>query len=208
MAMGEISFRHASARILQYAFADNHLIYLSMVGQETSIRSITAMLLQGLVQLDNDLVFFNGKSRFRIHGAGNRRLLEQIGEGYAHCVFFHESVLPGDKMRVLLADDEESAFARFQQFLETACPLPRIGSLADNDVIERELFDSYKLMGVIDKSGLALGKTAYSINVDSLFEDDFLLMRETMLEVARRFLPKRRVGKRQTAEHRQVYSAA
>jgi hypothetical protein len=187
-----IRFRSYSARVIDSVFVNDTLIYLTIAGQEDGIKAMTALMMQGRVCQDEHRINLNGRLGFQINKAGNRRLLEPIGEGYAHCALFHESVLPSNGMRVLLADNEAEAFVRFQQFLESACPLPRLVSLAADSRLEREAFDSLKQTSVIAKADVTAGdKVAYSVNTERLFKDDYLLLRETMIDIVDRFYSER-----------------
>jgi hypothetical protein len=186
--MTRISFRSYSAQVLEAVFAGRTLVYLTIAGQQDGVKSITALLMQGKLRQGDDYINTDGKICFDINKAGNRRLLEPIGEGCAHCVLFHNSVLPSGNMRVLLAANETEAFTRFQQFLETASPLPRLTSLAPNDRLEREMFETFKTTNVISKASVEAGDMlAYTIDTERLFKDEYLLLRETMIETVNRF---------------------
>jgi hypothetical protein len=149
--------------------------------------------MQGLVYSQADFISLGDKLGFQVNKSGNRRLIEPLGEGIAHCALFHESVLPtNNNMRVLLAKDEKEAFIRFQQFLENACPLPRLLSLASDDCLERQMFDAFKATDVISPATVIAGdKVAYSIDTERLFKEDYALLRETMIETLRRFYNER-----------------
>jgi hypothetical protein len=183
-----IRFRSHNARVLEAIYADGLLVYLSIVGQEDGIKAITALLMQGLSKQGDNWIAFDGRLGIDVHKSGNRRLIEPIGEGHAHCILFHDSVLPNNGMRVLLSNNEEEAFARFQQFLESSCPLPRLVSLAANDRLEREIFASLKNMRAIYQADTRVGdRIAYAIDTEALFKDDYWLLRTEMIAALKRF---------------------
>jgi hypothetical protein len=177
----KILFRSSSASIINVVFDGGYLVYLEIAGQEDDVRAITALLMQGLNHQGDDYIVIDEVS-FNVRRSGNRRLIEPLGEGQAHCLFFHDSILPSVNMRILIANDDDELFDRFKQWLDLACPLPRL----QDEELDRKLYEALYFGDVIEPAQVKIGiKKAVTIDTETLFKDDYELLRESIVAIAK-----------------------
>jgi hypothetical protein len=179
------------ATVKKAIFSSGALVFLEAVGQEASLRAITAVIMQGRNRQGDNRLSCDEREYFEVFPRGNRRLIDQIGEGFAHTIVFNDCVLPKPElMGVLVGNDDEGLFGSFQGFLEVAVPLPRLTALDSSGVAEKELFETLK-MGDYLTPCLTIGEEKESIKAlridkEKLFLDDYLALRTAMIATAKK----------------------
>jgi hypothetical protein len=138
-------------------------------------------MMQGLCKSGDDWIEFNDQIGIKLNKAGNRRLLEPLGEGQTHCILFHDSILPSSNMRILLANSDSELFDRFRQWLDVACPLARL----NDEEQERKLYDALYHGNIIVPASADGSKKAVTINTAALFKDDYARLRNEIVNTVK-----------------------
>jgi len=177
------NYAGAEARICDLVADNSNFIrYVRLAGQEDMVRSITAVIMQGRMKMNNHNLYFEGANYVRVFPSGMRRIIKPIGEGMVDCILYHQSLIPDIGMSALfhMGDDCFEAFRKFLQIL----PIPRIYRLDDGEILERQIFDRLTEYEVMKKATTHVGvATISTIDIEKLEKDDYAVLRDAIIEI-------------------------
>jgi hypothetical protein len=172
----KIRYMGAATDIEAYIIDSGTLIYLETIGQESMVKSITSVLMQGRVRM-NDHAVDASFGYFDINKAGNKRKMISLDDGLAHAILYHSASIVDANFSVLIGRDKEELLLSFASWLEKSQPLP----------YPKEL--SQKLFGKLEqKNKLKELKThgIEAVKVDmSILEDEAHDLQEIIIEVCK-----------------------
>lgn len=119
----KMTYAGAEATVLSCAMDDNNIIYLELVGHEDMVKSITSVIMQGRIKM-NDHYLTYSEGYFNVHRGGTRRMLRQLDSGYAHAICYHSPSIVDTNFSCLLGNTEEDLLNSFETWLVQTNPLP------------------------------------------------------------------------------------
>jgi hypothetical protein len=159
-----------------YVLDANTLIYLETVGTENMVKSVTSVLMQGRVKM-NDITIEASFGYFDINKAGNKRKIIPLDDGLAHSITYHSPTIADTKFSVLVGKDKDEIADRFSAWLENTNFLPFPKDLT-NEIYD-ELRDREKITVLT-----SFGVEAIKIE-PSLLEEEAIELQEIILRVCR-----------------------
>ncbi len=153
-----------------------YLIYLECIGQEYMVKSITSVLMQGRIRM-NDHSVDASFGYFDVHKAGNKRKMINLDDGLGHSILYHAPSIADNGFSVLIGDTQETILKGFADWLEKSQPLPYPKHLTN------EIYDKFNSKEKIIKLQ-SFGIMAVKINL-SILENDFHDLQEIILEVCK-----------------------
>jgi hypothetical protein len=147
----KIQYNGSVAYIESYILDRGTLIYLELSGQESMVKSITSVLMQGRTKINEQVVNADALGYFQINKKGNKRKLTSLGDGIAHSILYHAPSIASTDFNILIGRDEQELNVSFQAWLEKSQPMPYPKELANNifkEMQERELLQSVKVFNV------------------------------------------------------------
>lgn len=172
----KISYHGANADVEAYIKDGSLLIYLECIGQEYMVKSITSVLMQGRVRM-NDHSVDASFGYFDVHKAGNKRKMINLDDGLGHSILYHAPSIADNGFSVLIGDTQETILKGFADWLEKSQPLPYPKHLTN------EIYDKFNSREKIIKLQ-SFGIMAVKINL-SILENDFHDLQEMILEVCK-----------------------
>jgi len=152
------------------------LIYLETVGTENMVKSITSVLMQGRVKM-NDHTIDASFGVFSINKAGNKRKIISLDDGLAHAIVYHSPSIVDTNFSVLIGRDKDELLNSFSAWLEKSQPLPYPKELTKD--IYKKLQDREKL-----EEFRSLNIEAVKVDL-SVLEDEYNDLMEVILEVCK-----------------------
>lgn len=172
----KIRFDGAVCDIEAYVLDGGTLIYLETIGQESMVKSVTSVLMQGRVRMNEHSVDASF-GYFDINKAGNRRKMISLNDGLAHAILYHSPSISDTNFSVLVGRNKEELLTSFSAWLEKSQPLPYPKELTK--VIYTKLQDKEKLNELT-----SLNIEAIKVDL-SLLEDECHDLQEIILEVCK-----------------------
>jgi hypothetical protein len=166
----------AVADIEAYVIDEGTLVYLETVGTENMVKSITSVLMQGRLKM-NDHTIDASFGYFKINKAGNKRKIIPLDDGLAHSITYHSPSIADIKFSVLVGRDKDEIAERFSAWLENTNHLPYPKNLT------KEIYDELRDKGKITVL-TSFGVEAIKIQT-SLLEEDAIDLQEIILSVCR-----------------------
>jgi len=172
-----IRYDGATADMESYILNGNELIYLELIGQESKVKSISSVLMQGRVKMNDTSVNSTEFSFFSINKAGNKRKMIPLEDGLAHAIIYHSPSIADTDFSVLIGRDNEELISSFSAWLENSQPLPYPKELVKE--IYQELQNREKLTELKSFN-------IEAIKVDlSILEDEYSDLADIILKVCR-----------------------
>jgi len=172
----KIRFDGSTIDVEAYIIDNGTLIYLETIGQEYMVKSITSVLMQGNVKM-NDKTIDATFSHFSINKAGNRRKMTSLGDGLAHAILYHSPSIKDTNFSVLVGRDTDELLTLFSAWLEKSQPLPYPKEL------EVEIYTKLHDRGVLEELK-SLNIKAVKVDL-SVLEEECHDLQEIILEVCR-----------------------
>ncbi|MHC3995716.1 hypothetical protein ACXWTF_12900 [Thiomicrolovo sp. ZZH C-3] len=174
-----MSYAGATALVLGSVMDENgHLVYLDLFGQEDYVKSITSVIMQGRLKMNDHFLAYS-EGYFQVHKAGNKRKIEILGEGMVRAIVSHAPSIRDTNFDVIIAPDAKGLSAHFKQWMERTNPQPYPAEALDDiyaELKDRELLVELVCVGAVK---------AVSIK-DEVGINEFELIREITLEVCLR----------------------
>lgn len=172
-----MEYAGASADILGYIKdQDSRIIYLELFGQEDYVKSITSVIMQGRIKMNDHWLSFS-EGYFDVHKAGNKRLIEILDEGYVSAIVYHSPSIKDANFSAVIAEDEDRLLGSFSNWMEQTNKMPYPKETLPEiyaKMQERELLKELDGFGV---AGVTIS--------DDIGLNEFELMQEIVLEVGR-----------------------
>ena len=173
----KIHYQGATADIESYIKDNGNLLFLECVGQEDMVKSITSVLMQGRVRMNDHSVDSAAIGYFSINKAGNKRKLISLADGIAHSILYHSPSISDIGFSLLIGRDDDELLKSFSSWLDKCQPLPYPKNLI------KEIFEKLKDRAKIDEP-ITYKIKAVKINL-SILENEFAELQEIILEVCR-----------------------
>lgn len=172
----KIRYNGAVADMEAYILDNGTLLYVECIGQESMVKSVTSVLMQGRMQMNNHTVDASF-GYFSINKAGNRRKIVSLEDGVAHAILYHSPSIQDTNFSVLIGRDKDEIMASFSTWMEKSQPLPYPKELTSQ--IFASLQSKEKLIELT-----AFNIEAVKIDL-SILEDEYHDLQEIILEVCR-----------------------
>lgn len=172
----KIRYMGAATDIEAYILDSGTLIYLETIGQESMVKSITSVLMQGRVRMNEHSVDASF-GYFDINKAGNKRKMISLDDGLAHAILYHSASIVDTNFSILIGRDKEELMKSFDAWLEKSQPLPYPKELSQK--LYEKLFQKDKLLE-LKTHGIE------AVKVDmSILEDEAHDLQEIIIEVCK-----------------------
>ena len=174
----QIRYSGSTAYIESY-IKDNsgNLIFLECIGQEDMVKSITSVLMQGRVRMNDHSVDSGHIGYFGINKAGNKRKIVGLDEGVAHAILYHSPSISDNGFSVLIGRTKEELENSFLTWLEKNQPLPFPKKYSTH--IYQKLVDRKKIYNL-------RGYNINAVQIDTkILEDNLVDLQEVILEVCK-----------------------
>lgn len=174
----QIRYSGSTAYIESY-IKDNsgNLIFLECIGQEDMVKSITSVLMQGRVRMNDHSVDSGHIGYFGINKAGNKRKIVGLDEGVAHAILYHSPSISDNGFNVLIGRTKEELENSFLTWLEKNQPLPFPKKYFTH--IYQKLVDRKKIYNL-------RGYNINAVQIDTkILEDNLVDLQEVILEVCK-----------------------
>ncbi len=172
----KIYFEGSAAYINSYALdGSGNCYYMDLVGQEQHVRSITAMIMQGMIKTKNSSIYCDEIDFFRIIQAGNKRVIQSLGDGIAHSILYNKNSIVAQEHNMLIGNTEEKIYKRFLKWLRVSMKFPVYNKY--NEVLFQRLKDSNLIFKTISYNIIS-----YEIS-KQLMENDCAKFKETVIEI-------------------------
>lgn len=172
----KIRYNGAIADMEAYILDEGTLLYVECIGQEMMVKSVTSVLMQGRLQMNNHTVDASF-GYFSINKAGNRRKIVSLEDGVAHAILYHSPSIQDTNFSVLVGRDKKELMASFSTWMEKSQPLPYPKELTD------QIFAS------LQNKGKLIELTTFNIEAVkldlSILEDEYHDLQEIILEVCK-----------------------
>jgi|GEM_PF-2850563 len=152
------------------------LIYLETIGQESMVKSVTSVLMQGRVRM-NDHAVDASFGYFDINKAGNKRKMVSLDDGLAHAILYHSPSIVDTNFSVLIGRDKKELMRSFDAWLEKSQPLPYPKELSQK--LYEKLEEKSKL-----KELTTHGIEAVKVDM-AILEDEAHDLQELIIEVCK-----------------------
>jgi hypothetical protein len=172
----KIRYNGAVADMESYIKDGGTLVYLECVGQEYMVKSITSVLMQGRVRM-NDHAVDASFGFFDINKAGNKRKMVSLDDGVAHAILYHSPSISDVGFNILIGRSKEELLLSFASWLEKSQPLPYPKHLTHK--IYEKLQDRSKIIAL-----QTFNIEAVKIDL-TILEDEYNDIQEMILEVCK-----------------------
>ncbi|WP_294963377.1 hypothetical protein [Sulfurimonas sp.] len=172
----KIRYGGAVSDIEAYIVDNGTLIYLETVGTENMVKSVTSVLMQGRVIM-NDITVDASFGLFSINKAGNKRKMTSLDDGLAHAILYHSPSISDTDFSVLIGRDKNELLTSFSAWLEKSQPLPYPKELTEE--IYAKLQNNEKLEELT-----SLNIEAIKVDL-SVLEEECYDLQEIILEVCK-----------------------
>lgn len=173
----KVRYNGAVCDIEAYIKDSSTLIFLEIIGQETMVKSVSSVLMQGRTRMNDYSVDSDAIGFFDINKAGNRRKMTQLEDGIAHAIINHAPSIVDTNFSVLIGRDKDELLISFNAWLEKSQPLPYPKELS------KKLYEKLQSRGKLNEL------TTYGIEASkvdmSILEDDAKDLQEYILEVCK-----------------------
>lgn len=176
------SFGGASARICDLITDPQaNVLFIRMCGQEDMVRSISAVIMQGRMKMNDHNLYF-GDFYAKVFPNGMRRILKPIGDGMVDCILYHRSLMPDIGMSALFHTNG-NCFESFQKFLQIL-PIPRIYRLENGDMLEKEIMEHLQQKMILKSATTLIGSMTVScVDIALLTENDYEILRDAIVGI-------------------------
>ena len=113
----------AEATVLACVKDSDNIVYLELVGHEDMVKSITSVIMQGRIKMNEHYLSYT-EGYFNVHRGGTRRMLRQMENGYAHAICYHSPSVSDTNFSCLLGSDDDDILGSFKTWLNQTNPLP------------------------------------------------------------------------------------
>lgn len=127
----KMHYAGAEATVLSCVKDGDTVIYLELVGQEDMVKSITSLIMQGRTKQNEEYLSYT-QGHFGVPKGGTKRMLKQIGEGYAHSILYHTPSVSDTNFSVLLGKTDFDVINSFKSWLQLTNPLPYPPELSED----------------------------------------------------------------------------
>jgi len=152
---------------------DNKLIYAEMVGNESYLKSITSVIMQGRMSMNNHFLTGSNLDYFTVLRSRNKRRMISLGDNLAHAIVYnYDQVINGNTIIAKTKDELDDAFL---QWMDNNQPMPFPRDLISN---------IYRKLGgcnYIDELS-SYGVVAISISKE-IEKDDYAILQDVILDV-------------------------
>ena len=173
----KVRYDGATCDVESFIVDNGTLVFLELIGQESKVKAITSVLMQGRTKMNDSEVKCDEIGYFSINKAGNRRKLTPLGDGLAHAIVYHSPSISDINFSVIIGRDEDELIKSFSAWLENSQPLPYPKELTTE--LYQKLKDKDKLQEL----------TTYNVEAikvyDSIFENEYSDFMEIIIEVAK-----------------------
>lgn len=170
-----MSYAGAEAKVLACAKDSDNIVFLELVGHEDMVKSITSVIMQGRIKMNDHYIAYS-EGYFTVHRGGTKRILKQIGDGYAHAILYHTPSVSDTNFSCLIGSTEDDMLNSFKSWLQLTNPLPYPPELAE------DLLDALVRNGKVEK--LDCYGPIYGIKMDRhLGDNEYEALQELILEV-------------------------
>ncbi len=173
----KMRYSGATADIESFIIDNGTLVYLELIGQESKVKSISSVLMQGRIKMNDSVVESVDLGYFKINKAGNKRRMISLNDGLAHAIVYHSPSIKDVNFNVIIGRDKEELLSSFSVWLENSQSLPYPKHLS------KELFQKFQDKEKLTKLN-TLGIEAVKVDL-SVFENDNEILMEIILEVCR-----------------------
>jgi hypothetical protein len=173
-----IRYMGAVSDVEAYAMDEGTLVYLETVGQESMVKSILSVLMQGRTKMNEHTVDSDALGYFSINKAGNKRKMTNLDNGLAHAILYHSPSISDTDFNILVGNNEEELLLSFEQWLEKSQPLPYPKNLTKE--IYKNLQNREKLVELN-----AFNVKAIKVDL-TIFEDDYHDLMEVIIDVCKK----------------------
>jgi len=173
----KMRYSGATADIESFIIDNGTLVYLELIGQESKVKSISSVLMQGRIKMNDYVVESVDLGYFKINKAGNKRRMISLNDGLAHAIVYHSSSIKDVNFNVIIGRDKKELLNSFSAWLENSQSLPYPKHLSE------EIFQKFQDKEKLTKLN-TLGIEAVKVDL-SVFENDNELLMEIILEVCR-----------------------
>lgn len=171
----KMEYMGATATVLSIAQKEGHIVYLELIGQEDMVKSITSVIMQGRVKMNDHWLNYSG-GYFQVHSAGNKRMMQVLDKGIVHAIIYHAPSIMDTNFSVLIGPDEKVLKESFSNWMDLTNPMPYPKGLVGeifNELKDREYLVELNADGV----------KAVSIN-DEVGQNEFEILREVIIKVS------------------------
>lgn len=173
----KIGYNGARADIEKFIQDGTTLILLELAGQEAMVKAITAVMMQGKVEMNKQQVMSDKIGYFGVNSAGNRRKMISLEDGIVHAMLYHSPSISDTNFSVLIGKDIEELKISFSSWLDKSQPMPYPKEYAS------EIYEKLASKGKLIKL------TTYNIEavkIDlSILDDECHDLKEIILEVCK-----------------------
>lgn len=120
----KVGYNGAKADIESYIKDGSTLLYLELAGQEAMVKSITSVIMQGKVEMNNQKVLSDTLGFFGVFNAGNRRKMISLEDGIVHAILYHSPSISDTNFCVLIGRDQNELKDSFNTWLDKSQPMP------------------------------------------------------------------------------------
>ncbi|MFA6395871.1 MAG: hypothetical protein WCW84_07880 [Sulfurimonas sp.] len=172
----KMHYAGAEATVLACVQDGDSIIYLELVGQEDMVKSITSVIMQGRIKQNDEVISYT-EGHFAVHRGGTKRMLKQIGDGYAHSILYHTPSVSDTNFSVLLGRTDHDVIDSFKSWLLLTNPLPYPPELAE------EILNSLAFKGKIVELD-CYGEIRAIKMEKTLGDNEYEALQEIILEVS------------------------
>jgi hypothetical protein len=173
----KIRYNGAICDIEAYIKDGSTLIFLEIIGQETMVKSVSSVLMQGRTRMNEHSVDSDAIGWFDINKASNKRKMIQLEDGIAHAIVHHSPSIIDINFNVLIGRDKDELLISFNAWLEKSQPLPYPKELS------KKLYEKLQSRSKITEL-TTYGIEAVKVDM-SILEDDGKDLQEYILEVCK-----------------------
>jgi hypothetical protein len=172
----KMHYAGAEASVLSCVKDGDNIIYLELIGQEDMVKSITSLVMQGRIKQNDEFLSYT-KGYFTVPRGGTKRILKQIGDGYAHSILYHTPSVSDANFSVLLGKTDYDVIDSFKSWLLLTNPLPYPPELAEDILNSLALKDK-----IIELD--CYGEIRAIKMAKSLGDNEYEALQEIIIEVA------------------------
>lgn len=150
-------------------------VFMDMIGQEQHVRSISSMIMQGNTRTKDSAIYCDCIDMFTIFSAGNRRVIQSLGNGIAHSILFNKDSIVSQEHKMLIGHTEEIVYKRFLKWLKVSMKYPTYNKY--NEVLFQRLKDNDLILKTESHNIIS-----YEIS-QNLLDDDCQLFKDNVIEI-------------------------
>lgn len=170
----KMTYAGAEATVLSCVKDGDNIIFLELSGHEDMVKSITSVIMQGRIKMNNHFLSYT-EGYFNVHKGGTRRMLRQMENGYAHAILFHSPSVLDTNFSCLIGKDDGDLLGSFKTWLNQTNPLPYPTELTEvlfEKLVQKGKIDQLNCYGPVKgvKMDNHLGDNEYEAFQDIILE--------------------------------------